>query len=70
MTERYLIWQKELTQRDLGMYTLSGLAVLLVVSYLLTYADWLPPTVGKGLRFVYEVGGGLLYLGIIVVSVM
>ncbi len=70
MTDRYWLWQQALDQRDRGMLSLFTLAILMVVSYLITYVDWLPPKVGRVLRIVYELGGVILYVGILIVSAL
>lgn len=70
MTDRYWLWQQALTERDQGMMSLFILAIALVVSYLVTYVPWLPQKYGKVLRKAYEVGGVLLYIGVLLVSAM
>lgn len=67
-TDNYNAWQLALADRDRALYGMFLLAFLLVGSYLLTYVNWVPPKWGKRIRFAYEVGGILLYIGIIVVS--
>lgn len=68
MTPRFYLWQDALVARDQGMYSLIGLGVLFVGSYLITYVPWIPDKPGKALRVGYEVGGILLYVGMLVVS--
>jgi len=64
-TDNYLSWQNALLDRDKALYSLLLLAFILVGSYLITYM--LPPEFGKRLRVAYEVGGILLYIGIVAV---
>jgi hypothetical protein len=66
-TDNYRAWQTALKDRDAALYGLLILAAVLVGSYLITYAKWLPPAWGKRLRLAYEIGGALLYIGIIIV---
>lgn len=66
-TSNYSAWQLALKQRDQALYGLLLLAVVLVGSYLFTYAKWLPPAWGKRIRIAYEIGGVMLYIGIIIV---
>lgn len=66
-TDNYLAWQLAIQDRDRALYGMLGLAFLLVGSYLLTYVKWVPPIWGKRIRIAYEVGGILLYIGIVVV---
>ena len=68
-TDNYIAWQALIDQRNISLYWLALLALLLVGSYLLTYAAWLPYKYGKLIRIAYEAGGILLYIGIIVVTV-
>jgi len=68
MTERYLLWREALVNRDRGMYSLMILAVLFVVSYLVTYVPWIPERWGRYLRISYEIGGVILFVGMILVS--
>jgi len=70
MTDRYWLWQQALTERDQGMMSLFVLAAVLVASYLITYAPWLPQRYGRALRRAYEIGGALLYVGVLVVSAL
>lgn len=67
-TDNYKAWQLAIADRDRALYGMLLLAFLLVGSYLLTYVNWIPPKWGKRIRFFYEVGGILLYIGIIIVS--
>lgn len=66
-TDNYRAWQLALQQRDQALYGLLLLAGILVGSYLLTYAKWVPATWGRRIRIAYEMGGILLYAGIIIV---
>ena len=66
-TDNYRAWQIALQQRDQALYGLLALAFMLVGSYLFTYAAWVPPVWGRRIRVAYEVGGILLYIGIVVV---
>ena len=66
-TENFTAWQQALQDRDRALYGLLLLAFVLVGSYLLTYAKWIPPKWGARIRGAYEVGGILMYIGIIVV---
>lgn len=68
MTNRFYLWQQALQERDQGMYALVGLAVLFVLSYLITYAPWVPQRLGNFIRICYEFGGAFLLLGMIIVS--
>jgi hypothetical protein len=70
MTDRFYLWQQALRERDQGMYSLVGLAFLFVGSYLITYVPWVPDRYGRVLRLCYEVGGGLLFIGMIIVSAL
>lgn len=67
-TDNYRAWQLALADRDRALYGMLLLAFLLVGSYLFTYAKWVPSKWGKRIRFAYEVGGILLYIGTIIVS--
>ena len=67
-TDNYLAWQDALKDRDNALYGMLILAFILVGSYLVTYAKWVPPTWGKRIRVAYEIGGVLLYFGIIYIS--
>lgn len=69
-TKNYLAWKALLNQRDLALYGLLFLAVALVGSYLITYVEWLPAKYGKVIRYTYEIGGLLLYIGIVIVCVI
>lgn len=66
-TDNFRAWQLALQQRDQALYALILLAGILVGSYLLTYATWLPREWGRRVRIAYEVGGVLLYIGIVIV---
>jgi len=68
-TDNFRAWQLALQQRDQALYALILLAAILVGSYLLTYATWLPPVWGRRIRLAYEVGGVLLYTGIVIVCI-
>ena len=68
MTERYTLWRQALIDRDHGIYSLLALSLMFVVSYLVTYAPWVPARWGKYIRFAYEVGGALMFAGMVVVS--
>ena len=67
-TDNYLAWQLALKDRDTALYGIFVLALLLVGSYLLSYVEWVPPIWGKRIRIAYEVGGILLYIGIVYIS--
>lgn len=67
-TDNYAAWQQLLNQRDHGLYMLLLLATFLVGSYLITYAYWIPQKYGRLIRVAYEIGGILLYIGIVIVS--
>jgi len=66
-TDNFTAWQIALQNRDNALYSMLGLALLLVGSYLFTYVNWIPPKWGKYIRLTYEVGGVLLYFGIVYV---
>jgi len=66
-TDNYRAWQEALNQRDQALIAMFGLALLMVGSYLVTYLPWVPPAWGRRIRLSYEIGGILLYIGIIVV---
>ena len=66
-TSNFVAWQQAILQRDQALYGLAALALALVGSYLLTYAEWVPTTWARRIRLAYEVGGVLLYIGIIAV---
>jgi len=66
-TDNYRAWQALLNQRDQALYAMFGLAVLFIGSYLITYVSWIPEKTGRMLRAAYEIGGILLYIGIIIV---
>lgn len=66
-TDNYIAWQLAIQDRDRALYGLVVLALVLVGSYLITYAKWVPPVWQKRLRLAYEVGGVFLYIGIIAV---
>lgn len=66
-TDNYLAWQNALADRDRALYGMLFLALLLIGSYLFTYVNWIPPTWGKRIRIAYEIGGVLLYIGIVYV---
>jgi len=66
-TDNYMAWQTALQDRDRALYGMFLLAVLLIGSYLFTYAKWIPPIWGKRIRIAYEIGGILLYAGIVIV---
>jgi len=67
-TDNYRAWQELLNQRDQAIYLLFGLAAILVIAYLITYAEkWVPPKIGKLIRLAYEIGGLALYVGIVAV---
>lgn len=68
MTPKYYLWQQALADSHRGIYSLVGLAVLFVGSYLITYVPWISDKLGKYLRISYEIGGVLLYAGMLVVS--
>lgn len=67
-TDNYLAWQQLLEERDRALYWLLLLAAGLVGSYLITYVEWIPQRYGKLIRAAYEVGGILLYIGIVIIS--
>ena len=66
-TSNYRAWQLALQQRDQALYALLALAFMLVGSYLFTYAKWIPQIWGRRIRAAYEMGGILLYIGIVIV---
>jgi len=68
-TDNYANWQIALAERDRALYAMLILAVALVGSYLFTYffPKWIPPIWGKRIRIAYEIGGILLYIGIVIV---
>jgi len=68
-TDNYNAWQLALQDRDRALYGMLLLAGLFVVSYLITYVKWIPPIWGQRLRIAYEIGGVLLYVGIVYVCI-
>lgn len=64
-TDNYRAWQALLLDRDQGIYILFFLAAFLVGSYLITYVNWIPQKYGRKIRAAYEIGGILLYVGLI-----
>jgi len=69
-TQFYQAWRAAMQQRDQALYILLVLAVILVGSYLITYVNWVPDKWGRRLRATYEIGGALLYLGMLIVSIL
>lgn len=68
-TDNFIAWQDLLIVRDRGLLLLFALSMFLIGSYLVTYVTWIPPKWGKYTRLVYEVGGILLYILLVYVSV-
>lgn len=68
-TENYQAWQLLLHQRNIALYWMLGLSAFLIASYEITYAQWLPQRYAKLIRYAYEVGGVLLYIGTVILSI-
>jgi len=67
-TDNFIAWQALLNERDKGLYLLLALAAFLVGSYLISYLTWIPPKYGRIIRGMYEVGGIMLYIGLVIIS--
>lgn len=70
MTDMYIVWQTSMTNRDHALYWLSGIGIMFVGSYLISYVPWLPIRWARLLRWGYEAGGALMFVAIIAMSWM
>lgn len=69
-TVLFELWQTNIDNQNEAINMLAGLGVFLVLCYLISYAPWLPVKWANLLRVGYEMGGVMLYAGIIVISLI